>query len=389
MYKFYLLLYFLRKSNKIFLYISFITIFVNIIIIILIISLYNGFNYKVFSNITNFSGHINILVDNKSNIQYQLKTILTNNKIINNIYPVIYQYSFLQNKDYKQNIILKFISQNYYKSYYDIYMIDGKLNNDNDNNIVISKILSHKLNVKVNDIIKLYYLNDILLEYSFTITGIYETGIDEIDNLYILSNINCNSKLEINRYELYLSSFNYKNINFIKSHINILLKNNINILSIYDIHNNLWHFISLLSRNYTIVIILISLISIINITSSIFIFILKNVYFITILKILGSSKKFINNIFKLYWLFITIICIITANCLCLFIIYIQNIYKIIKLDASIYFINYLPMYYNILHTMIVNIIIIILSYLILNFANYIFDKTPINNILNINRNDSI
>ena len=115
-------------------------------------------------------------------------------KGIKNIQRYTYAQGIFKTDNDFLGIILKGINSDYDTTFIHSNMIEGSIpqysKTKNKNLIVISKTIADKLNLKLNDRIFAYFLNEKgFLPRRFKICGIYETNLKQYDSQICLSNI--------------------------------------------------------------------------------------------------------------------------------------------------------------------------------------------------------
>ncbi|WP_306429442.1 ABC transporter permease [Sphingobacterium sp. E70] len=90
--------------------------------------------------------------------------------------------------------------------------IDFKSENT-DNQILISKYLADRLLLKVGDDFIMYFVQEPIRKRKFVIKGIFNTGSEELDKVYVIGSLNVIRKLsnlddnEVGGYEIRIKDF--------------------------------------------------------------------------------------------------------------------------------------------------------------------------------------
>lgn len=215
----------LRSSNKFskpIIKVSVISIAVSILVMLISISIVKGFQKEIKSKVVNFSSHFQI-TQGGTNFSFESSPLLINQtyypsidtvKGIKHIQTYATKTGIIQSKADTQyidddnikiirdieGIIFKGINTDFNWEFLNSKIIKGKSfkidpNIDNDS-ILISKHLSKKLKLTINDNIACYFnKGNGLTSKRFIISGIYETGLEEFDKQFAFIDIKHTQKL--------------------------------------------------------------------------------------------------------------------------------------------------------------------------------------------------
>ncbi len=135
----------------------------------------------------------------------------------------------------------------------------------------------------------------------FTISGIYKTGLEEFDNLYVLADIAHIQKLndwdetQVAGFEIFIDDFNDldKMGNYVYSEVG----QELNAQTIKELKPQIFDWLGLMDTNVIIIIVLMLLVAGFNMISALLIMIIERVNMIGILKALGMDNGSIRSIF--------------------------------------------------------------------------------------------
>tara|TARA_Y100000590_G_scaffold43071_1_gene45868 strand:- start:123 stop:1232 length:1110 start_codon:yes stop_codon:yes gene_type:complete len=315
----------------------------------------NGFKAAITDKIYDFSGHF--IVSNYSNglsfknspidISKGIYLNYKNDEKINSAYPFILSSALVQaDKKEIEGVIFKGI-QNDFLDNISSHLISINDYYDLEKEVIISSYLSEKLSVNLNDTLILFFPNDPPIFRKLEIGGIYQTGLEEIDNSIIFGDINLCRK--IYGWETNLASglnVFVKNPEKINSYLTSLKKissYNEYIESTNSRYVQIFDWLSLLDKNVIIFFIIVVFVACFNIVSIILILIMDKTQMIGTLKSFGTKNKIINSIFFRVGLRISIYGMIIGNSLSLVTVFIQDQFKIFKLDKTNYYVDYIPL----------------------------------------------
>ena len=293
---------------------------------------------------------------------------------------VIYSNAIIPNKTSFSPIVLKGVEKSN-----PIFSEFGiKSDSLKNNQAFISKTLGNLLGVNRGDKIKVFFYhsdkNPIIR--SVEILDVYETGIKEFDDKFLVIDIEFLRK--VNKWdqnsfgivEIQYTSFNNEIYNYIDPQYSLTINQ--------DKFSEIYNWISLFDTNIYIVIILMILVSGINMITVLLITILDKTNFIGTVKILGANNKMVRKIFIRNGMSLVFNGLIIGNVVGLLVLFLQKNYKIVSLDASTYYINYVPIDLNILYILLLNIFIIISCFIFLQIPLRFISKIKPNRALKMN-----
>lgn len=361
---------------------------------ILSITIVLGFKNEISNKIYNLDSHIKVFnVNMNTNMSENLNTVNAND-----IIPCLQNCSFHDSiatmsliaeqpaifktaNDFK-GIVYKGVDANYNWDYIKKHLIKGRIPDMSGNadiyEITISKIMASQLNLDVNDRIYTYFIDEKVKVRRMTIVGIYSSDFEEYDQAYVLGNIK--ALQNINRWDEHTGTYvgiDSKYLDDIEEQaysIFITLAKNTsdsNGRLLYNVSetnsNNVAYFswLGLLDMNVVIIIILMSIVSAFTLVSALLMIVLERINLIGTLKSLGASSSSIRNIFIYLTQKLIFKSIIIGNAISLVLAFLQKEFHLIKLDAESYYMPYIPIEIDWGLIILLNIGIIILSYLTL------------------------
>ena len=344
---------------------SFIGISLGVAVLIIVMSVMNGFRAELVDKIVGFNSHIII---QSNDIKNDLK--LTNSKNIKNLSSGILESSMgevvLINKNFTKGLSLRGYRVNDFKKLEIFKNIDFSKNNKifDKNNISIGKELSFDLGLNVGDNVLLMspigedtIIGNLPKQEVYKISYIFESGLLEFDQNVAFVNINSLASLlnqdTTNRnIEVYLKSpleIENAKIEFQK----VFTKNFIYTWA--DLNRSLFSALKVERNVMFIILSLIIIVAAFNIISGLTILVKNKTKDIAILKSIGVLNKSIYKIFFLIGFYIGLTATIFGVIIgVLFSIYIENIrtflsqiFNISLFPEEIYFLSKMPSEINI------------------------------------------
>jgi len=336
--------------------ISIVGIALGVATLIMALSVLNGFEKTLTQKITDFDSHLKILSYKESlpNADEFLEKL--NKKIENHIdyiSPSISKLAIISTKNRKEGINIKGIVEAKEIDKIKSNLIEGKMNPDNENSIVIGKTLATKLLLKVGDKVTLFALkndkipsiNDLPNIQNFFVDGIFESGMAEYDNMIGYTGLKAAQNLfsmpdEINGIDIKLASVD--KIDSLTQVIRKGLRYPYYARTIFEIHRNIFSWIELQKKPIPIVLGLIIIVAVFNIISVLLMLVLEKTNSVGILKSLGAKGREIIKIFLYQGIYLSFIGIASGNILAWLLMSIQLKFDIIKVPSSVYFVTRVP-----------------------------------------------
>ncbi|OIP00450.1 MAG: hypothetical protein AUJ98_07860 [Bacteroidetes bacterium CG2_30_33_31] len=354
------------------------------------ISIALGFQHAIKEKVAGFEGHIRIS-NFDYNQSYELTPIATDNKLlatlstdkrIKSISKFAIKGGILKSKNIIEGVVIKGVDSNYNKSFFNSCMLKGTFPKISDskisNEILISSTIANKLNVNVGDNILMYFVQNPPKIRKFKISGIYNSGFSELDSKFIIGDINQIQRLnlwknnEVSGYEIMLNEIKY--IEDVNSKIYRMIGYNIKSETLMQRYPMIVDWLNLLDTNVLFIIVLMILISGVTIVSIFLILILEKTNLIGTLKALGATNLSIRKIFIYKSINLIIRGLIIGNIVGLGLLFIQYNFSIIPLNPENYYINTVPVKFNILLIIVLNLGTIAISVIMLLWPASIIAK---------------
>ncbi|MDY6435694.1 MAG: ABC transporter permease, partial [Synergistales bacterium] len=281
-----------------------ITIMLSVAVMLISVSVLQGFKKEIKSKIAGFSSHIQItqystnavLEDNSlMSLSSLEKQQILNNKNVKTLYPVFSRGGVLINKEDFQGVICKGVDSSYDKTFFTDNIVEGKfpsLNKESKQEILVSKTIKDKLKIKLNDKIKIYfYVNNSYRAKNFYVSGVYDTGLGEYDenflvcDMSVLKNIFSVEDDMFSCYEVMLKDFS--SLRKASQEIYYTIGQDKSIMPITDLEPNLFSWLNLLDSNVVMIILVMILVSVVTLSSIMLIMIFEKKKMIGVLKSFG------------------------------------------------------------------------------------------------------
>lgn len=355
---------------------------VGIIVMLVAVAIVVGFKNEVRNKVIGFGSHIiasnyEAANDGESFITASDDDIAALQGIegVKNVQRFVQKPGLLAVGDEFEGVIVKGIGKEYDRSFFREHLIEGFIPEEKDSIeghwIVLSAAMIKKMQCNAGDKINVYFINNGIRARRMLVTGVYETHLHEMDNLYALTGIA--TTLRLNGWEENAASGieftidDYNRLEETREKIalaagDIAAKNGerVFIQTIEEMNPAMFAWLNVLDRTVWIILILVLAIGGFTMVSGLLIIILEKSNFIGVMKAMGAQNISIRKIFLYYACFIIGKGIIIGNIIAIAICLLQQQTGIVALDPEIYYMNRVPIEFS--WIMIpMNIIMFILS----------------------------
>jgi lipoprotein-releasing system permease protein len=282
---------------------------------------------------------------------------------VKKVQEVLSRPGILKAEEELEGIVFKGVGKDYDTNFLHNNLIKGHLPGFGDSlrkrEILISKIIASKLNLDTGQNVRVYFINDPVRVIPCKVVGIYETGLEENDMVYVLGSlmemqrIFAAKKDEITHYEVQTNQLDQL------SKTNQIINNNIplelNSESLIQLNPQIFDWLGYLDQNISIILTLMIVVACINMMTALLILILERTNMIGVLKSMGSRNKLIKNIFLNHAFYILLLGLLFGNFLGIGLCMIQDHFKLITLPQETYYLSFVPVHINWLHIALVNL----------------------------------
>ena len=336
---------------------------ISVMAMIITLAFVNGFQQKISAKVFSFWGHIRVqgyepdksLVAEESPIQKNdtIEWYIKKEPGIKKIQSFATKSAVLEKNKEIEGVLIKGIEKEYDSSELKTYIKKGRwihfIDSTYSKEILVSTPLATQLKINLNDTIMVYFIS--IMDGSRTyrklkVVGIYQTGIEEYDRLFVLGDLRLLQKVngwtpqQSGGYEIFLTD--YKDIDFISNRLSEKLPVTWMSRSIREVYPNIFDWLDIQDMNRNVIFIIMSIVAIINLVTCLLILILERTRMVGILKALGMQDGVIQKIFLYQATVITVTGIGLGFVLGIGVCLWQQYSGFIKLDESAYSLSTAP-----------------------------------------------
>jgi lipoprotein-releasing system permease protein len=377
--------------------IAVITIALGLSVMIIAVAVLVGFQSGIRNKVIGFSADIKI--DNfDENASYESSPVSMNQpfypglekvKGIKHIQVFTLKAGIIKTEDQLQGVVLKGVGPDYDWTFLQKNLISGSVFHVIDtivsDDLLISGMISRKLNLKVGDEVRMYFLSGSETQprgRKFTVSGIYETGLEEFDEVYAIGDMRHIQKLNnwsddmVSGFEVFINDF--KSIDKMGEMVYETIGYNLNAETVTQTYPQIFDWLRLMDINVIIILVLMIIVSGITIISTLLIMILERTSMIGILKALGTRNNDLRKLFVYLTARIIARGLLWGNIVGVGIALIQDWTKILPLDEESYYISYVPVSINISHILLINAGTFLICLVMVLIPGYIIGRiTPV------------
>ena len=354
-------------------------------VMILAVAIVTGFKNEITQKVIGFGSHIQI-VNYDTNNSYETIPIsnqqvwiddIKNIEGVQQIQQFITKAGIIKTDNYLQGVVLKGIGSDFDWSFFNTHLFDGELIEISDtvltNQVVISKYLANALQLSVGDDIRTYFIQDPPRMRKFSVAGIYDTGLEDLDKIYAFVDIKHLQKLnnwednQITGFEVLLDD--YSHLTNAELQITKLIGNRfsddgsmLRTTNIRSEYPQIFDWLSLLDMNVWVILILMVSVAGFNMVSGLLVLILERVNMIGILKSLGAKNFSVRKVFLYHASFLTLRGLLIGNIIGILLCFIQLQWGVFTLDPSSYYVSSVPINLNIIHLLLLNVGTLIVTF---------------------------
>ena len=366
-------------------------------VMIVAVAIVTGFKKEISNKVTGFGAHIQIL-NMDSNLSYETAPVpgqvesveeLRNMKGVRNVQAFAIKAGIIKTGEEIHGAVLKGVDQHFDWSFIQKHLAEGTLFQVSDtvrsNQVVLSGSVASLLNLGVGDRFTMYFIQDPPRARTFTISGIYNTSLEQFDKLYIFADIKQVQRLnnwqngEVSGYEVLINNMDdldeyaweiQDRVGFDFLDDGSRLK----VETIRQKNSQIFDWLKLQDMNVVVLVLLMVVVAGFNMISGLLILILERTNMIGILKALGTTNVSIRKIFIYQSGYLTLMGMLWGNLFGLAICVAQKYLNLIPLDPGSYYLDTVPINLNPLHLLLLNLGTMLITYVFLLVPSMIISR---------------
>ncbi|MBP6979116.1 MAG: ABC transporter permease [Bacteroidales bacterium] len=350
-----------------------------------------GFQQQIRDKVIGFGSHIQITRFD-SNVSYEPEPVAIEQPDLDQIRAIdgvrhvqsfAIKAGIIKTEDQMEGVVLKGVGSDFDWSFFSDRMEEGTVFQVSDTGktdaIILSKNLASRLNLSVDQEIRMYFIiENTIRGRKFRISGIYETGLEDFDNTYVLGDIGHIQKLnnwtsgQVSGYEVMIKDF--RDLDKITQTVYNAIPYDLDAMNIRQLYPQMFDWLKLQDMNVAIILVLMVLVAGITMISTLLILILERTNMIGILKALGAADWSVRKIFLYNAVYLIGKGMLWGDILGLGLCLLQKQFGLIKLPQESYYVSVVPINLDLVHIILLNLGTLVICTLMLIVPSYIIAR---------------
>ena len=370
-----------------------------VVVMILSIAIVMGFKGEISGKIMHLDAHLRVtnaalgIDENYATVNgREVREAVLNDSafapLVESISLVADKSAILKTDEDFMGIILRGVDNGYDWRYLESKMVEGHIpavsDTAADNQIIISKSVADRLKLHAGDKIFTYFIDSNIKVRNLAIAGVFETDLEAFDNAYIMGGIGIVQGVNGWHGDIGTQvAINLKNTDDLESDsyylYSLLAENTVqheskNLFFVTSTHqNNLPFFawLQMLDMNVVIILTLMMIVAAFTLISAMLMIVLERIRVIGNFKAMGATNGSIRRIFIYLTGKLIIKALVIGNIIGIALCLLQKYCHIVRLDPTAYYMPYVPITLSLPALLMLNLGIILVSYLTLLGASHI------------------
>jgi lipoprotein-releasing system permease protein len=346
-------------------------------VMILAVAVLTGFKKQIRDKVVSFGSHIQI-TNFDSNISYETTPIADTARFVDEIKQIpgirhvqrfAIKAGLIKTDSEIQGVVLKGVGNDYDWEYFGTALIEGEVFNVADtertDRVVISKRQSDMLGLKTGDSFAMHFVQEPPRMRRFTVSGIYETSLEEFDRVYVfcdmvhIRRLNGWNNSQVSGFEVFIDKFDDLNVmtEKVRDAIGFQLvedETKFKVENIRTKYPQIFDWLNFQDVNVVVIVILVIIVAGFNMISGLLILILEKTNMIGILKALGAEDKAVRKVFLYQAAYLIGKGLLWGNIVGTGLALLQLKTGLVTLDPASYYIKTAPVNLEIVHILALN-----------------------------------
>lgn len=364
-------------------------------VMIVSVSVVVGFKHTISGLVESFAGQVQVAdfvtmqttETRPIEISDSMMTRLRQIKGVGRVQRFANKEGILKTDDDFLGVVMKGLGAEFDTTFIASRLVEGQLphfdQSGASNDIAISKTIADKLHLKAGSKVFAYFIDgDNVRMRRLRVSGIYQTNLAMYDNTICLASLSTVVKLNgwdsgmVTGAELWADGT--ENVPAVEEELVAKVNrthdsygNTFTSKNIREICPQIFSWLDLLDLNVWIILAIMSVVSAVTMISGILIIILERASMIGTLKALGARNGVVRRTFLLYASFIIGKGLLWGNILGVGIVVLQQLTGLVRLDPSIYYVDYVPVELNLVFLLGLNVATLLVCLLAIVAPSYI------------------
>jgi len=378
--------------------IAIISIALGLAVMIVSMAVVTGFQHEIREKVIGFGSHIQI-TNYDYNVSFEAQPIsseqdfldeLRKTEGVRHIQRFATKPGIIKTDEDIHGVILKGVGPDFDWSFFRERLVSGDTLHMDDttrsDGVIISELIARRLMLDTGDDLFIYFIQDPPRIRRLHINGIYDTGLEELDRVFVLGDIRHVQTLndweadQIGGYEVLVNHFDdipqitEKTLDMIPYHLDAQ--------SIRQLYPQIFDWLALLDMNVYVIIVLMILVAGINMITTLLITVLEKTNAIGILKALGARNTLVRNVFLYHAGMLISRGLLWGNLIGIGLCLVQASTGLVSLSPESYYVSEVPINLCLSHILLLNLGSFVISMAMLILPSYIISRiSPVKAII--------
>ena len=287
-------------------------------------------------------------------------------------------------------MVLKGVAQEYDWTFLRKHLLEGEIpvfsDSASTNRTLISRTIANKLNIHTGDKLYTYYIEgENVRARRLEVAGIYQTNFSLYDDLFLLTDLHTVNRLNNWKGDrvtgVELEVVDYDRLEDVKENIREKVDLQVNrygntyyTQTVEENNPQIFAWLDLLDMNVWVILILMTGVAGFTMISGLLIIILERTNMIGILKAVGADNLAIRKIFLSFSVFLIGRGMLWGNLIGLAFVVAQSQFRLFKLDPATYYVDSVPVEFNVWWWVLLNVCTLLVSVLMLVGPSYLITR---------------
>jgi lipoprotein-releasing system permease protein len=353
--------------------IAVVSIALGLAVLILAFFVLYGFKEEIKNKIYSLSGHLIVskysmdtsFEENNVVITDSLKSLLLSRDEVEKIQPYAMKAGLLKTKNEVQGVIIKGVDNDFDTTRFSRHLVQGRFpsfGKGYSTEVALSARIANYLSLGVGDDCLIYFVQNPPRYRKLTVTAIYETGLEEFDEKIIFGDLDLIRRINnwpdsvAGGVEIYIQDS--KKLEPVEEDLFYAVPADLYVDKVSDKYSQIFDWLQLLNRNVIILLVIILVVSCTSIISIMLILIMERTQMIGILKAIGAPNALIRKSFVWNGILLITKGLFWGNLIGISIGVVQKYFKVIPLDARNYYMSHVPIQFDWLTVVFLNILVL-------------------------------
>ncbi len=368
---------------------------IGVAVMIVSLSVVLGFKDEVSAKVIGFGSHAQI-VSRTIDADYEVLPVIADELLMMRLRDVdgvkrvqthVSKLGMLKTDEDFCGMNFRGVDSTYDMSFFADCLVDGTMPKFSDseasNQLLISESTAKSLKLSVGDKVFAYFLSsNNMRARRFEVVGIYNTNLTEYDKTIAFTDIYTMRRLNGWESDMVTSceieADNLEDMDFMIYDLariaNTTEDRNGTVYGAFttkELNPHIFSWLDVLDTNVVMILVLMICVASVTVISGLLIIILERINMIGILKSLGATDMRIRKIFMHFAIFLVGKGLLIGNVAGIIVCLIQKYGRLVKLDASVYYIDTVPIKFNWLYILGINLLTLLISSIVIFGASFL------------------